>query len=411
MQQRHGQTSGRIRASVQRRAARRRQSKPIDYTLVIRPWMVGVASLVVVGIVWVSVATLFGRLESSSTSSTGSAIWLDESVTSLRTLSLQDVLSHQQLLVDLWPDDETNPQLGESLTTCLPDGTDRPCRTRQNPNDPGPQTIGILRPPGLLGFVMEDFVKMQLNQSSVVVIDGREIPSDVVMGTSHINLSQHPFDKIIRTATLPILLEAIDLALSTITEEYSVDGKRYVWLSIQDVLGVVRLLVQWQCRLSSLTSHTALLTVSLRSTFAHPSVVGDEVKKFVNLGKYTEMEQADLEHQQRVEEKKHPHIKGSEPLVDGLAGQIVQRIDTCTAVAAQLSAQTPPRTSLAAMVDHVVKDEMQQSDDCQSSSRSMMKTASVPETKVMEIVRHLLSPNPQDSVTICQLHPNIPICQ
>jgi hypothetical protein len=273
----------------------------------------------------------------------------------------------------LWPDDETNPHFKASLLDCESDPVK--CKERIQVGS-SQQRIAILRPPGVFGRSMENFVMQAVENHS------KEKGDMLVIVTSHIEL-EHTYTKVVRVATLPLLLEAIDLAMLTVDGDYTVDQ-----INREDILGVVRQLVGWHCHLSQVASDTALTTLTFGRAMSLPTRTAKGLTSFLAFAETDDVkEEVDME---------------------GSAEQIVLRIDQCTTLASKLKDSRESARKLDDDVDRVIQEELQ-NDACRSTI-PFLQDGSIPFTRVTEIVGHFLDIKEDSSSIICVKYPNVPIC-
>jgi hypothetical protein len=273
----------------------------------------------------------------------------------------------------LWPDDNTNPDFKASLRDCESDVVK--CKERIEAGT-SQQRIAILRPPGVFGRSMESFVTQAVENHAIEKVDILVIP------TSHIE-SEHTYTKVVRVATLPLLLEAIDLALLTVDGDYTADQ-----INREDILGVVRQLVGWHCHLSQVASDTALTTLTFGRAMSLPTRTAKALTSFLSFAETDDVkEEVDMEDS---------------------AEQIVLRIDQCTRLALKFKGSERSARKLDDDVDRVIQEELQ--NDACTSTIPFLRTGSIPFTRVTEIVGHLLDSNEYSSLMICGKYPNVPIC-
>jgi hypothetical protein len=203
-----------------------------------------------------------------------------------------------------------------------------------------------------------------------------------VSPTSHIE-SEHTYTKVVRVATLPLLLEAIDLALLTVDGDYTADQ-----INREDILGVVRQLIGWHCHLSQVASDTALTTLTFGRAMSLPTRTAKALTSFFSFAETDDVkEEVDMEDS---------------------AEQIVLRIDQCTRLASKFKGSEESARKLDDDVDRVIREELQ--NDACSSTIPFLHTGSIPFTRVTEIVGHFLDSNKDSSSIICGKYPHVPIC-
>jgi hypothetical protein len=203
---------------------RQRRKTTISGTKVV----IGIA-IILVGILWTIGVAIFSFTLTDRSEKKGTSLFPDFPVGG----------------TTLWPDDKTNQYFKASLRDCESDAGK--CKERIKAGS-SQKRIAILRPPGVFGRSMENFVTQVVENHSTEKVDIS------LLSTSHIE-SEHTYTKVVRVATLPLLLEAIDLALLTVDGDYTADQ-----IKRKDILGVVRQLVRWHCHLSQVASDSALTT-------------------------------------------------------------------------------------------------------------------------------------------------------
>jgi hypothetical protein len=219
--------------------------------------------------------------------------------------------------------------------------------------------VGIVRTPGIIGRALEDAVRtMLLNQTESE--EGRDDNSIVVLPVSYMRLtvaadivsngatskarrrvrgisgadgttSRRPDDdskytRIVRIATQPLMLDAIDLALEASESPHDVTA--------EDAVCVLRMLVRWHCLHNAVAdsnvvvqgarapSDAPLLTITAQSILSRPSDARKQLAWFVG----------------RRSTKIMPGDAGgaANGWLDDVAHRVVARIDECSAVAARL---------------------------------------------------------------------------
>jgi hypothetical protein len=340
---------GSLNAKIRRR---QRQKTTISGTKLV----IGIA-IILVGILWTIGVALFSFTLNDRSEKRGTALFPDLPVGG----------------TTLWPDDKTNPHFKASLRDCESDAVK--CKERIQAGS-SQQRIAILRPPGVFGRSMEDFVMQAFENHS------KEMEDMLVIPTSHIG-SEHTYTKVVRVATLPLLLEAIDLALLTVDGDYTADQ-----INLEDILGVVRQLVAWHCHLSQVASDTALTTLSFGRAMSQPTRTAKGLTSFLSFAETDDTkEEVDMEDS---------------------AEQIVLRIDQCTTLASKFKNSEESARKLDDDVDRVIQEELR-NDACRSTI-PFLHTGSIPFTRVTEIVGHFLDINEDSSSIICGKYPNVPIC-
>jgi len=178
-------------------------------------------------------------------------------------------------------------------------------RTKQKPR------IGIMIPPGYISMSFARWVGEALKSSTTG--DDGILPSVEIeiLVTSHVPVygygKSHGFTKIIRFVTLPVSLAAYDAYLlasssSSSEDEVMSDGNHDFYKGsslLQDTLDemklgrnlsppststigtILQLILRWHCRLSHVSAHTAMLTLSLDDVIKDPTDVLARILGFV----------------------------------------------------------------------------------------------------------------------------------
>ena len=270
------------------------------------------------------------------------------------------------------------------------------------------QRVGILRVPGVLGTLMQDFVTNEAFYKSA--------PDSIRHNTALIpvvNIQDPLLTKFVRLTTLPILLQALDLALETV-DTSDVRGTKV--MTTDDILTIVRLLIRWHCHISATLvdqEHTSIQSVSLQMIMMHPELVKEDTADFLGYlhiaadGGVTEGEP----------DRKFTRV--NEHALDVLAKQVLQRIDACVSLASQLSQTSSTIDKLnplsQAAVDAAIQTEIDKAHLSSSSSSScgsldLERDDSIPVTnKVAQIVSRLLQSN-NGLTSVCQEYPSIALC-
>lgn len=272
--------------------------------------------------------------------------------------------------IDLWPSDKQSNILLDMLVSCLPSSEfDETCQQkRQSLNI---QRIALVRPPGLISSVMEDFVT-ELVETHPMKDDRAElIPVAFVP-------ADHSFTKVIRFAVLPSLLEAADLIFETLDSSFTKEQ-----VTISDLEDVVRLLIHWHCRQSHIADDTAMLTISTKQVMSRPNDCAKGIGKFIgfSIGKGEDM------------------MCGKS--ADRRAAQAIVRIDECSDFVSKLQKQNP-RANLQVLVDSVIRDTIVDDKCGRTDTHEQWQRR-----RVSHIASQLLGP---DSHTICDEYPMISPC-
>jgi hypothetical protein len=244
---------------------------------------------------------------------------------------------------------------------CLPSENKHCCSSSNTDvvDDVGSTTIeriGIFRPPGRLGRIVEDYVtKYVLPNGSTTTTDNDEQSTtattttivahpnhDTIQHTNSNNNNNNnnnhnsndewmTYTKIIRPIVMPILLEVLDLILlaTTTTTDQDMDVNRDVHvfvdrITVPDVITTLRILMQYHCYIGQVASvsasayatsdfHVPILTISLHHLLTYPQEVNDSLIQFLNLHYH------------------HSKLDRTERM-DSYAATVFQLYDTCTTV-------------------------------------------------------------------------------
>ncbi|GKY93085.1 hypothetical protein MPSEU_000276800 [Mayamaea pseudoterrestris] len=311
-----------------------------------------------IGLVWLLALTMISLFD-------------NQSFKSKQDLYSASPHSFTDAAIDLWPSDRQSTTLLDMLVSCLPEhDNDEICRQRRIPGSTI-QQIALARPPGRLGIVMQHFVKQVIERHSLTDDEVKLVP------VTHVE-RDHKFTKIVRFAVLPILLEAVDLALETTDSSFTTKE-----ISISDIEATVRLLIHWHCQLSEIASDTAFLTLSAKKVLSRPTESVKEIANFVGFGV----------------EKKEDWMTGK--AVDDRAAKALDRIDECSEFISKLQQQTP-KQDLQALFNKIIHDTIAK-EEC----GNMEMDAMLHKSRVPRIARHMLGP---DSDTVCDEYPAIAYC-
>lgn len=160
------------------------------------------------------------------------------------------------------------------------------------------ERIAILRPPGRLGRIMEDYVTSYILDKSSTDEDDSKItiiaqPNHEATTTGTIDHDWTSYTKMIRPVVMPILLEVFDLVIQTTTNTAAtIDEDPHSLMdsiTIPDIITTLRILVQYHCyvgqlaTVSSSQAHLPTLTVSLHQLMTYPQEVNDALMEFLTL--------------------------------------------------------------------------------------------------------------------------------
>jgi hypothetical protein len=246
--------------------------------------------------------------------------------------------------------------------------------------------IGVLRPPGLLGNVFQDYVMQFLDKSR----DDDANEEDVIFQAHPWNGEPPVFTKILRPVVMPILLEAIDLTLQTTDDD--VGGFSPDNVVLDDLIGVLRLLIRWHCRMARVATNTALLSVSLHGLMTHPHEVDRDLTDFFEFAN-------DLSG-----DKWHAHM-------DAYAETVFSCVDTATLFLNALRSRTQSTTlSFIDKIRAAVRDETD-GDFCtqhaNDNSFPITRGIATSSSRVFSLVGGFFDGS---TLAACERHPKAKMC-
>ena len=169
------------------------------------------------------------------------------------------------LKVDIWPDHTASIRKLETvLKNCQDDCNSGGADSNNKP-------IGLLRMPGTFGRAFEQFARQFVEETTNNM--ELEVTASVLPSSSRSNnmpLEDH-FNKVIRLAVLPPLLEILDLAMEMTVQEFK----------ISDFQDITRLWVRWHCQISF--SKVERLTIPFDQWMAYPMNVEPDLAHFLQL--------------------------------------------------------------------------------------------------------------------------------
>ncbi|KAL7580957.1 hypothetical protein ACA910_005772 [Epithemia clementina (nom. ined.)] len=341
----------------------------------------------------------------------------------------------------LWPDDD--PSGNRALVKFLAECASPPClqhyyhhqkkraqyslRNQQQPpthrRHRTTTRVLLIRPPGVFGSVMEEFVSVliqslnqqyQQQQQQQQQLEESNAADDDENPLLLLNLEVHRYPpsrldilpdddndnddiRIIRVVTFPILLEAMDLALTVMATEASPGQPLWGSTTTQtaiptwtDVEQIVRLLVQWQGQINNIVKLSPndnhhgqqdeesnsnekedlipTFLLSLQSTMLIPQKNEDRLTRFL-MPTASSRKTRGLFHNNNNPQQQD----WTTPVVprDALAQRVLQRVDQTTQVLSQILSTTTKRVEEAppmAMVQEWIEQEMQQISSMGSSA-------------------------------------------
>ena len=299
------------------------------------------------------------------------------------------------------------------------------------------ERIGILRPPGQLGHIIEDYVTKYLQKSyssndhhqTITIIPQPILDTSVPTPDNQNDWTN--YTKIVRPIVMPILLEVLDLILQTTTDNNkSDDGDQHSLvdsITVPDVMATLRILIQYHCYIGQLASasslHVPVLTISLHHFLTYPQEINDSLIGFFH-----------LEHQ-------HSKFDRTE-LMESYATTVFQLYDTCTTLLQQIVAKyendnAQSTAEVAVSFDDFIKSAIQeelhhdycigdlqtsnsvigrqqsptinrfQFDDTLTSEDGRIVTR-MTQSRTTYMIRTMLVEN--SLITVCNRYPKAPIC-
>jgi hypothetical protein len=255
------------------------------------------------------------------------------------------------------------------------------CQKRKGDGDT--DRIGVLRPPGLLGNIFEDYVVQFLDKSRD---DDASSAEDIIIQAHPWNGEAPVFTKILRPVVMPILLEAIDLTLQTTDEGNGFSPDNVV---LEDLIGVLRLLVRWHCRVAQIAANTAVLSISLYRLMTHPQEVDGDLSEFLEFAN-------DLSG-----DEWHPHM-------DAYAETVFARVDAATtfwnALRSRIESNSMPFIDT---IRAVVREETSGDFCTQPAPLPLTRGIATSSSRVSYIVGSFFIGS---SLSACQQYPKAKVC-
>lgn len=238
--------------------------------------------------------------------------------------------------IELFPDDLQHQAFFATLKSCLP-ADKKSCK--QFIPESGIERIGILSPPGALGFVFETFIDevMRLHPSnhSIEIVKTAHVPPYGYGKT-------HGYTKLIRLASLPLQLAATDLVLEQVTEGTVTTMDE---ITLEDISQALRQVVRWQCRLSHVAAHTAIMTISLEDLLEDPWEEEYQVRVFLNLIDEEKNLQDHLLQEKHIDE-------------DELAGSMDEIVHRSTLLLMRLDQMNHHGDKIEDLMDAIINEEL-----------------------------------------------------
>jgi hypothetical protein len=253
------------------------------------------------------------------------------------------------------------------------------------------QHVAIVRPPGVLGGILEDFVLNYIEASRTEDMDMVVKVHSAVSVVHDYTLTQ-----IVRPTVLPILFHAMDLILETLDDDD--DEYTIVDVTVRDVESVVRLLTRWHCHLSTVLTDThsplatATWSVSLADAMAYPQKTQQHLAHFLGLH--------------------HNHQDDVTVNMNGAAESVLNRLDECTLQLQQLLNATTTTTNgmmtgdrLVGAVRQALRAELSQCDH----KKRIAPDEFVVSSRVTQLISSFLGDG--STYAACHAYPHAKLCQ
>ncbi|CAB9518716.1 expressed unknown protein [Seminavis robusta] len=256
--------------------------------------------------------------------------------------------------VDLWPNDR-NEGYRKALQSSTVLNTNDLQLEKLSSNNSNKRRVALVRPIGRLGDVFVEFVTRVVQKyhnkqdadSSIELVPVLPLSSDVM----------DDFSLAIRLTTLPVVLQAADIAL-TLSHNHSPP-----LLLLDDLMDLMRYEMRWQCHLQT-TLHLPLLTITLDRLMGFPTKTIRQVLQFLNLDDDDEEETPPAKDSSKHNSNnKHLRID-----MDDLALIVMDRVNGGSALVQQListttaqsdNTQEDPDQAVVLQLDQVVEEEIQ----------------------------------------------------
>ena len=252
------------------------------------------------------------------------------------------------------------------------------------------ERIGILRPPGRLGCIMEDYVTKFLQHGRSSNDDNHPTmtivaqPNHDEINSSNNNNEWATLTKIIRPIVMPVLFEVFDLILLAATDtddRFDDNDERHVLLAdritVPDVITTLRILIQYHCYIGQIATASSsssssnpqavvpTLTISLHQFLSFPHEINDSL-----------MELFQLEHP--------PSKVDRNKWMESYATTVFQLYDTATIVLQQIVTKYDKystRSSFQDLINSAIQEELHH-DYCSGDLRTMSVSSDKPTTTV-----------------------------
>ena len=291
---------------VHRRRRRRRQDVIIPGPRI----FVALAALCV-GVLWTVMVLFFSmNMEHANIGNPSSALEQQQQQTLLRQKNSPEDAPFPHL--QLWPDDLLHKDFLQSLTHCSGEDCTKNTSSQQSTKS---LLIILLRPHGHFGQIMEELLetlvqelKSENVESELFLKSFWQIPDVSTIQQLH---DEHDEIKLIHCISSPLLLEAVDLALTVSEHDHN-----YLMNSWKDIEAISRMLVHWHSSVNPIADRMPSLLVTLQAALTLPQRTDERVANFL-VGEHFKRDEASL-------------TASMMKIRDKLSQRALDRIDRCT---------------------------------------------------------------------------------
>lgn len=168
-----------------------------------------------------------------------------------------------------------------TIKSCTDDNNEKKCGTHvPEPVGDAPrmQRVVLVAPPGDLAGTLQTHVEQVVHEHNKHTANTIKID---LITTTHVPVygygKTHGYTKIIRLVPSPLLLQATDALTASLNV-----GETYHSVTIQDLQAALLMILRLHCRLSHVSAHTALLSVSYMDLLGEPSKILEQLRHFLN---------------------------------------------------------------------------------------------------------------------------------
>lgn len=186
----------------------------------------------------------------------------------------------QPMIIEL--DDLDHEELFQkTVKSCLP-AENKKCKEYiPEPVDPVQtkvQRVALLAPPGDMSGSLLNRVEHIMRQHNKLSVK-KDLDIEVFLST-HVPPygygKTHGLTKIIRLVPEPLLLEVTD-ALTAVLRP----GESHTMITLADLKAALRMILRFHCRLSHLSAHTAIMSVTLMDLLSDPTLTVQKIRAFL----------------------------------------------------------------------------------------------------------------------------------